>query len=134
MDAYEDRRTWHADWRWLVLDVAAVIAFVIIGRDTHNEGNAVIDAVGTLLPFAAGLVAGWVATDAVHLPAALRTGIGVALVAGAAGLAIRRVVFQDGTALPFVLVTFAFFLATMIGWRFVLNRLRTRQASAAAGS
>lgn len=109
-----------------MLDGVVVVAFVLIGRDTHDEGNAIVGVLGTLLPLGAGLVAGWVATDAVHAPTSFRTGAGIAAVSGIAGLAIRRLVFQDGTALPFVLVTFAFYLLSMVGWRFIVTRTTVR--------
>ena len=112
----------HPQWRWLALDAVAVVAFVLIGRDTHNEGNAIVGVIGTLAPLAAGLVAGWVAANAVRDPLSVRTGLGVAGVALIAGLAIRRLVFGDGIALPFVLVATAFYLAAMLGWRVVVAR------------
>lgn len=129
MDEHDPARPRHRHWRWLGFDVVAVVAFVLIGRDTHNEGNAIVGVIGTLAPLAAGLVAGWVATDAARDPASIRTGLGVAAVAGVAGVAIRRLVFGDGIALPFLLVLAGFYVASMVGWRVVATRLTAARES-----
>ncbi len=115
----------HPQWRWLALDAVAIGAFVLIGRDTHNEGNALVDVVGTAAPLLAGLVAGWVAADATHRPLLPTTGVVVAAMSLLAGLGIRRLVFGDGIAGPFVLVAAGYYLVTLVGWRIVAQRLAT---------
>lgn len=123
MDEPIDLRPRDPRWRWLAVDAIVVLLFVLIGRDTHNEGNAVLAVVGTAAPFVAGLIGGWIATDAVREPLSVRTGVGVALMTAVAGLAIRRLVFGDGIAPPFVFVALGFLLATLVGWRLAAARI-----------
>ena len=47
-------------WLAVVLDVACVLVFVIIGRASHGEG--LIGVASTAWPFLAGLAGGWLAT------------------------------------------------------------------------
>lgn len=118
----------HPQWRWLALDAIALLAFVLIGRDTHEEGNALVDVIGTAAPLLGGLVAGWVAADALRRPLAPGTGVIVAAVSLLAGLGIRRLVFGDGIAAPFVLVAAGYYLLTLVGWRLLAGRLGTSTA------
>ncbi len=109
--------------RWLALDVAAVISFVALGRDTHDEGLDAIGILETAAPFLIGLVIGWMLSAAARSPLALRTGVVVAAVTLGAGMALRRFAFDRGTAPSFVVVAAVFLFATIIGWRLVGRRI-----------
>ena len=50
---------------------------------------------------------------------AVGTGITIWLVTVGGGLVLRKIVFDGGTAVPFIIVASLFTLATLVGWRFV---------------
>lgn len=105
--------------RWLGLDVAAVLAFVAIGRDNHESGNTLAGLLETAAPFLMGLLAGWLVTRAWRNPGDLRTGMGAALTAVAVGMILRRFAFGDGTEATFIIVAAAFLTLMICGWRLV---------------
>ncbi|GAB3207734.1 DUF3054 domain-containing protein [Marinactinospora endophytica] len=113
---------------WAVLiDLVCVLAFVLIGRSSHGEGNALLGLATTLWPFAAALAAGWLLTRAWRAPAAvLRTGVGVWVVTVAGGMALRAVT-DAGTAPSFVVVTSVFLGVTLLGWRAVATAVLRRR-------
>lgn len=111
------RRPW-----LLVFDPAAVILFVAVGRDTHGEEAAVEGMATTAAPFLIALAVGWAAGRAWRHPVDLRPGAVVAAVTVALGMALRRLVFDEGTALAFVAVATAFLTLTMLGWRAIAAR------------
>ncbi|GAB3975755.1 DUF3054 domain-containing protein [Actinoallomurus acanthiterrae] len=107
----------------VALDLCCVMAFVVIGRAGHSEGETIAGIAKTAWPFLLGLLIGWAVTRAWRRPAALAgTGIGVWLVTVAAGMALR-VVSGQGTAVTFVLVALVFLGLVMLGWRAVAHRI-----------
>src|SRR5690242_13104095 len=60
----------------VVLDLCCVMAFVMIGRAGHSEGETIAGIATTAWPFLVGLLIGWAATRAWRRPAAL-VGTGV---------------------------------------------------------
>ena len=50
----------------LILDVVLVIVFCAIGRQTHDEENAIAGLATTAWPFLSGLLIGWAATYALY--------------------------------------------------------------------
>lgn len=103
----------------VVVDLCCVMAFVLIGRSSHSEGETVAGIATTAWPFLSGLVIGWVATRGWRRPAALAgTGAGVWLATVAGGM-VLRVVSGQGTAPTFVLVALVFLGTAMLGWRAV---------------
>jgi len=106
-------------------DFCCVLAFVIIGRASHAQGETLAGITSTAWPFLAGLAGGWLATRAWRRPAALApAGLGAWLGAAALGM-ILRVVAGQGTAVAFVGVALAFLGLFVLGWR-LLARLVTR--------
>jgi FtsH-binding integral membrane protein len=103
----------------IAADFCCVLAFVIIGRASHAQGESVAGIMSTAWPFLAGLAGGWLAARAWRRPAALApAGVGAWL--GAAGLGmILRVVAGQGTAVAFVAVALAFLGLFLLGWRLV---------------
>jgi hypothetical protein len=120
--------------KWLILDVVVVALFVVLGRETHGEGNALVDIARTAAPFLVALIVGWVAARAGRDPMSMQTGVIVAVVTVALGMVIRRLAFSDGTAAPFVIVASAFTLAGMLGWRAVIWLVRRRRSRVPARS
>jgi peptidoglycan/LPS O-acetylase OafA/YrhL len=109
----------------VVLDLCCVMAFVLIGRAGHSEGETIGGIATTAWPFLSGLLIGWVATRGWRRPAALvGTGVGVWLVTVAVGM-VLRVVSGQGIAVTFILVALAFLGLVMLGWRAVAHRRMT---------
>jgi|SRR5580658_1433167 hypothetical protein len=111
----------------LVLDCCCVLAFVIIGRASHERGESLGGIASTAWPFLAGLAGGWLAVRAWRRPLGLfPAGMGAWLGTVAVGM-VLRVVAGQGTALAFVLVALGFLGLFLLGWRLVpraLVRLR----------
>ena len=117
----------------LSLDVVVVVLFVVLGRETHDEGNAIADIAATAAPFLIALAIAWAVARAWREPLDLGRGAIVAVVTVALGMVLRNVVFGDGTALPFVVVATIFNVAGMVGWRWVASRLQRRRTAIPAG-
>ena len=115
---------------WLLLDVAAIVAFVVVGRDTHQESNSLTDVIRTAAPFLLALVVGWFVTRAKYDPLSWATGLGVFAVVFVGGMLARRFLYDDGTAAAFVIVSGVFFAITLLGWRAGVRLVERRRASA----
>ena len=100
-----------------LIDVVAVMLFVIIGRKNHDEGSAVSGVVKVAAPFLIALALGWLVARAWRSPMTVATGIVVWLVTIIVGLILRKAAFDGGTAVPFIVVASLFNLATLVGWR-----------------
>jgi hypothetical protein len=111
----------------LIADLLAVLAFVLLGRRSHDEGSALAGTVATAWPFVAGAAVGELA--AVRLPARSPvTGLVVAVGAVAVGMPLRRLA-GGGTPLSFVLVATTCLVVFMVGWRAVAAALERRRAA-----
>ena len=109
----------------VILDCCCVLAFVIIGRASHVQGESLSGIASTAWPFLAGLGCGWLATRAWRRPLVLApAGVGAWLGAVAVGMALR-VASGQGTAFAFSAVALAFLGLFLLGWR-----LATRLAPA----
>ena len=108
-----------------ILDVLAVLLFVIIGRRNHHEGgNVVVGALRVAAPFLIALAVGWVLTRAWRNPMTLRTGALLWVCTVVIGLLVRRTVFDRGTAVAFVIVTAITLAVLLIGWRAIARQVR----------
>jgi hypothetical protein len=117
----------------VVLDIACVLVFVIIGRASHTKGESLAGIASTAWPFLAGLGIGWLASRAWRRPLAiLPVGLVVWLSTVAIGM-IARVVSGQGTAAAFIAVALAFLALFLLGWR-LLARLARRYQPHSAGS
>jgi hypothetical protein len=109
-----------------VLDVVAVVAFVLAGRRTHAGGVDVAGTAQTAWPFLVALGVGWLVSRAWRRPTALlRTGVPVWLITLVGGLALRRAT-GGGTAAAFVIVATVVLAALLLGWRGIAQ-LRVRR-------
>jgi Protein of unknown function (DUF3054) len=115
-----------AAWLAVILDCCCVLAFVIIGRASHADGESLAGIASTAWPFLAGLALGWLAARGWRRPMALvPAGVGAWL--GAAGFGmVLRVVSGQGTVVAFVLVALAFLGLFLLGWRLVARVLPRR--------
>ena len=106
----------------MVLDIACVLIFVIIGRASHTKGESLAGIASTSWPFLAGLGVGWLAARGWRRPLAIRPeGLAIWLCTVALGM-ILRVVSGQGTAVAFIAVALAFLALFLLGWR-LLARL-----------
>jgi len=103
----------------LAFDVAAVAVFVLIGRRSHDDGITLSGVARTAAPFLLALAAGWGLARAWRAPMSIRTGLVVWVTTVVAGLVLRRLVFSDGTAVAFVIVTAVTLGLLLCGWRAV---------------
>lgn len=116
-------------WFW-ILDGLAVVSFVLIGRENHDLASAWGETLRVAAPFLIALGLAVAATRVWRSPSRISTGLALAFVTAGVGLVLRSVVFSDGTATPFVIVTSAWLVATMVGWRMVaqiVERTRARR-------
>jgi hypothetical protein len=115
--------------RAAVLDVAAVLVFVVIGRASHRDGETIPGVASTAWPFLAGLGAGWLVARVWRRPVALvPSGVAAWLGAVAVGM-VLRVVAGQGTAVSFIIVALCFLGLFLLGWR-LLARLFSSQPAA----
>jgi hypothetical protein len=107
------------------IDVAAVVLFVVIGRRNHHEtGNVVVGAVKIVAPFLIALIIGWLVAHADRAPMSLRSGMVIWVSTVVIGLVLRRLVFQRGTAIAFIIVATITLGAFLVGWRAISRTLR----------
>jgi hypothetical protein len=119
---------------WLLgIDVPVVVLFVLLGRQTHDEGNALSDVVVTSAPFLLALIVAWGVTRAWRAPTDVRRGVVVAAVTLVGGMVLRRVVFSEGTAVTFVVVAAGFLTLGLLGWRAIAGGRRSMAALARRG-
>ncbi|HVC14869.1 MAG TPA: DUF3054 domain-containing protein [Acidimicrobiales bacterium] len=118
-----------------LVDVVAVLLFVVIGRASHQHGDSPAGIASTAWPFAVGLGVGWalVAAGRRHTrPASLSSlpaGAAVCITTVAVGMTLR-VVAGQGTAAAFVGVATGFLGLVMLAGRLALDvagRRRVRQ-------
>jgi cytochrome bd-type quinol oxidase subunit 1 len=108
------------------IDVLVVIAFVVIGRRSHDEGTGLRVTFEVAAPFLLALSAGWLVARAWRAPCAIATGMRLWAATMVFGLGLRRVAFDRGIAPTFVVVSCLFFLVGVVGWRTVAQRAAQR--------
>ena len=109
------------------LDTASVVLFVALGRRSHEEESGLGAVLGTAAPFLIALVVAWVVVRAWRRPERIGTGLAIWPLTVGVGMLLRRFVFDDGTALPFVIVATIFLGACFLGWRAALRLLEHRR-------
>jgi hypothetical protein len=116
---------------WLLLDVAWIVLFAIIGRQSHNEGTALAGIVGVAWPFLIGYVVGAFALRLQRAPRSLVRIIPVWLLTIVIGMAIRTI--QKGRApdMAFIIVATIALAVGFIGWRLIVAGICRRRAARA---
>ena len=106
------------------MDAACIALFVVIGRSSHHQGNAVVESIRIAVPFLIALAVVSAAATALKLPHGRSWRGGLIIWAGtvAVGLLLRRFVFDRGTAVAFVIVATLFLGLLMNGWRATIGR------------
>jgi amino acid transporter len=101
-----------------VIDMVAILVFVMLGRKSHHEdGSFVAATLKVAGPFLIALVAGWIVARAWKAPTAFNTGIQIWLVTIVGGMLLRHFAFSKGTATAFIIVASTFTLVFLVGWR-----------------
>ncbi|MFB8227663.1 DUF3054 domain-containing protein [Cellulosimicrobium sp. NPDC055967] len=115
----------------VVLDVVSVLVFAAGGRATHSADSPLTAVAGIAWPFLAGLAVAWVVLRAWRRPLVpWPVGVGAWALTWAVGMALRAAT-GEGLAVPFLVVSALFLLATLVGWRLVatlVTRLRAARA------
>ena len=111
-----------------LVDVLAVLVFVLIGRHSHAEGETLAGIARTSWPFLLGAVLGWlVAHWRGRDLASVAGGLWVWPTTVVVGMLARAVTGQ-GVDPAFVAVAAAFLGLFLVGWRLLAGWLRARSA------
>jgi hypothetical protein len=112
----------------VVVDVAAVLLFALIGSRSH-DGGGVGEVLTIAAPFAIGTLLGWLLSPVARsAPRSVRAGVHVWLATLLIGVLARRFVFGRGTEVAFVVVTAAVLAGLIIGWRWISATVVRRRA------
>ena len=105
-------------------DVLAIVVFVAIGRRNHHEGDTVDGIATVAAPFLIALVVGWIAARAWARPMEVGSAFVIWPVTVAVGIVLRNLVFDRGTALPFIVVATIVTGVFLVGWRMIAARVK----------
>jgi len=112
-----------------VVDVLVVLLFVVIGRRNHEEAESAGGLLHTAAPFLIAVAVAWIALwisgrsfPAAPAPESRAGGLVVWPATVVLGMLLRRSMFDDGTALAFVIVATLFLGLTMNLWRYAAQR------------
>lgn len=101
----------------LAADAIAVLAFVVIGRISHDEGSALAGTLAVAWPFWVAGAVGWAAVRGWQRPLLVwPTGVGVLAVTVVGAMSIR-VLTGAGAPASFVVVTTVVLALFLLGWR-----------------
>ncbi len=105
-------------------DLACVALLVVVGTRNHDTDTGPAAVAGVAAPFVIATALGWLAARAWRDPLSTRTAATVWACTVVAGMVLRNLAFDRGTAPAFVIVATAFLAATMFGWRAFVSRER----------
>ncbi len=118
---------------WLLLDVAWIILFAIVGRQSHGEGSPLVGVLGVAWPFLVGYVVGAFALRLSRTPRSLTRIIPVWLLTIVIGMAIRTIQKGRAPETAFIIVATIALAVGLVGWRVVAAGVcRRRRAGAVA--
>jgi len=109
------------------LDLVAVVAFVAIGRRSHEEDSGLGNLFEIAAPFLIGAAIAWAITRLWQQPFWSNRAIVMWLITVAAGMVLRNLGFDRGTATSFVIVTTIVLGVFMLGWRGIAEWIRARR-------
>lgn len=115
------------------LDTAIVVLFVSIGKREHDQDTAISGLLNTVAPFLIALVVAWLVLRAWRNPDDWKIGCGLWAITLGVGMLLRNIVFDDGTAMSFVIVAAAFLGFFLVGWRLLLALIDQRRSTSDAG-
>lgn len=112
---------------WLLLDVAWIVLFAIIGRQSHGEGNALLGVIGVAWPFLVGYLVGAFAVRLPRTPRSLARIIPVWLLTIIIGMAIRTIQKGRAPESAFIIVATIALAVGFIGWRVIVAAIGQRR-------
>ena len=107
-----------------MLDIFSVLLFVAVGRRNHNESAGISGVIEVALPFLIALVCSWVVSRAWQKPNATKNGVVIWLITVVLGLVLRNLIFDRGTAAPFVIVAAVVLGVLLAGRRLIMRAIR----------
>jgi hypothetical protein len=108
-------------------DIVSIVVFVALGRRNHAEGETVDGIFTVAAPFLIGLAVGWIVARAWTRPMQVDAAFIIWPVTVAVGMVLRNLVFDRGTALPFIIVATIVTGVFLVGWRLVVARVSQRR-------
>lgn len=105
----------------LSLDIFSVLLFVAVGRRNHNESAGISGVIEVALPFLIALVCSWVVSRAWKKPDATKNGVVIWLITVVLGLLLRNLIFDRGTATPFIIVATVVLGGLLVGRRLIMR-------------
>ena len=108
-----------------VIDVVAVVVFVVIGRRNHDEGTTFLNILGVAAPFLIALGVSWLVLRTWRGPFNRASFVATWVITVFMGLVLRRFVFDRGIATSFIIVA-----TITLGVLLSLGRLLSRTVSA----
>ena len=114
---------------WLLLDVAWIVLFAVIGRQSHGEGSPLVGVIGVAWPFLAGYVVGAFAVRLSRTPRSLTRIIPVWLLTIVIGMAIRTIQKGRAPETAFIIVATIALAVGFIGWRVIAAAIGRRRRS-----
>lgn len=108
-----------------VIDVVAVVVFVVIGQRNHDGSSDVYGIINLAAPFLFALLTSWVGLRTWRGPFNRASFVATWVITVAGGLFLRRVIFDRGIATAFIIVA-VITLGLLLG----LGRLLSRKLSA----
>jgi hypothetical protein len=117
-----------------LLDLVAVVVFVLVGRRTHHEDAGVVGFLHVAWPFAAALVLGWALSRADRAPLAWGRVAILWVVTVAVGMVLRITVEGHDFKVAFTIVATLFLGACFFGWRLVYRAVMRRRSIASTGA
>ncbi len=87
-----------------VIDVVAVVVFVVIGQRNHDGSSDVYGIINLAAPFLIALLTSWVVLRTWRGPFNRASLVATWVITVAGGLFLRRVVFDRGIATAFIIV------------------------------
>jgi Protein of unknown function (DUF3054) len=119
-------------WWSFVLDFLLVMAFVVIGRSSHDEGETALGIATTAWPFVSGLIIGWLSIVGVRWNfVELKSGAVIWVATVFVGM-LLRLSSDQGIAVSFVIVASIFLGLFLVGWRVLAISLAKRKSRARA--
>ena len=111
-----------------VIDVVAVVVFVVIGQRNHDGSSDVYGIINLAAPFLIALLTSWVVLRTWRGPFNRASFVATWIITVAGGLFLRRVVFDRGIATAFIIVT-VITLGLLLGLGRLLSRKLTAKTS-----
>lgn len=115
-------------------DAIVIVLFAAIGRRNHDESTGLVGVVSTAAPFMLAAVGAWLVLTGWSVRRSrpvdgrrLGAGAVVWAVTVVAGMTVRRLIFDRGTATSFVVAATVFLGVALLGWRVVAREIRAHR-------